>query len=51
MKSLAVTGIIGEMQRKGSTKHCCDRGFLFSRFNSQQIISVYQSNNALRARL
>ena len=27
MKSLAVTGIIGEMQRKGATKHCCDQGF------------------------
>ena len=29
MKSLAVTGIIGEMQRKGATKHCCDQGFGF----------------------
>ena len=26
MKSLAVTGIIGEMQRKGKTQHCCDEG-------------------------
>ena len=31
MKSLAVNGIIGEMQRKGATKHCRDRGFGFSR--------------------
>ena len=31
MKSLAVNAIIGEMQRKGATKHCCDRGFRFSR--------------------
>ena len=30
MKSLAVTGIICEMQGKGATKHCCDRGFGFS---------------------
>ena len=35
MKSLAVTGIIGEMQRKGATKHCSDRGFGFSRLNLQ----------------
>ena len=33
MKSLAVNGIIGEMQGKGATKHCCDRGFGFSRLN------------------
>ena len=33
MKSLVVTGIIGEMQRKGATKHCCDHGFGFSRLN------------------
>ena len=31
MKSLAVTGIIGEMQRKGDTKHCCDHEFRFSK--------------------
>ena len=35
MKSLAVNGIIGEMQKKGATKHCCDRGFGFSRLNLQ----------------
>ena len=35
MESLAVTGIIGEMQRKEATKHCCDRGFGFSRLNLQ----------------
>ena len=35
MKSLAETGIIGEMQRKGATKYCCDRGFGFSRLNLQ----------------
>ena len=35
MKSLAVNGIVGEMQRKGATKHYCDRGFGFSRINSQ----------------
>ena len=35
MKSLAVTGIIGEMQRKGTTKHSCDRGFGFSRLDLQ----------------
>ena len=35
MKSLAVTGIISEMQRKGATKHCCDQGFGFSRLNLQ----------------
>ena len=35
MKSLAVNGIIGEMQRKGAAKHCCDRGFEFSRLNLQ----------------
>ena len=33
MKLLAVTEIIGEMQRQGATKHCCDRGFGFSRLN------------------
>ena len=32
MKSLAMTGIIGEMQRKGATKHCCDQWFGFSKF-------------------
>ena len=26
MKSLTVTGILGEMLRKGTTKHCCDQG-------------------------
>ena len=35
MKSLAVSGIIGEMQRKGGTKHCCDRGFGFLKLNLQ----------------
>ena len=30
MKSLAMNGIVGEMQRKGATKDCCDRGFGFS---------------------
>ena len=35
MKSLAVTGITGEMQRKGAAKHCCDRGFGFSKLNLQ----------------
>ena len=35
MKLLAVNGIIGGMQRKGTTKHCCDRGFGFSRLNLQ----------------
>ena len=35
MKSLAVSGIIGEMQKTGATKHCCDRGFGFSRLNLQ----------------
>ena len=40
MKSLAVNGIIGEMQRKGATKHCCDRGFRLSRLNVQQIYEV-----------
>ena len=35
MKSLAVNGIIGEMQRKGATKHCCDPGFGSSRLNLQ----------------
>ena len=35
MKSLAVTGITDEMQRKGTTKHCCDRGFEFSKLNLQ----------------
>ena len=35
MKSLAVNGIIGEMQRKGATKHCYDRDFGFSRLNLQ----------------
>ena len=35
MKSLAVNGIIREMQRKGATKHCCDQGFGFSRLNLQ----------------
>ena len=35
MKSLAVTGITGEMQRKGATKHCCDRDFGFSKLNLQ----------------
>ena len=35
MKSLAVNGIIGELQRKGETKHCCDRGLGFSRLNLQ----------------
>ena len=35
MKSLAVTGITGEMQRKGATKHCCDRGFGFFKLNLQ----------------
>ena len=33
MKLLAVTGIIGQMQRKGETKHCCDRGFGFLKLN------------------
>ena len=31
MKSLAVTGIIGEMPRKGETKHYCDLVFGFSK--------------------
>ena len=35
MKSLAVTGIIGEMQRKGATEHCYDQGLGFSRLNLQ----------------
>ena len=35
MKLLAVNGIIGEMQRKGDTKHCGDRGLGFSRLNLQ----------------
>ena len=35
MKSLAVSGIVGEMQIKGATKHCCDRGFGFSRLSLQ----------------
>ena len=35
MKSLAVTGITGEMQRKGATEHCYDRGFGFSKLNLQ----------------
>ena len=35
MKSLAVTGIIGEKQRKGATEHCFDQGFGFSRLNLQ----------------
>ena len=35
MKSLAVIGISGEMQRKGETKHCCDRGFGFLKLNLQ----------------
>ena len=35
MKSLTVTGILGEMQRKGETKHRCDRGFGFLRLNLQ----------------
>ena len=35
MKSLAVTGIIGEMQRKGATKHGCDQRFGFSRLYLQ----------------
>ena len=47
MKSLAVTGIIGEMQRKGATKHCCDRGFRFSRFNLQQIYEVNSGESLL----
>ena len=47
MKSLIVTGIIGEMQRKGTTKHCCDRGFRFSRFNSQQIYEVNPGESLL----
>ena len=29
MKSLAVNEIIGEMQKKGTAKHCCDRGFIY----------------------
>ena len=33
MKSLAVTEIIGEMQRKCATKLCCDQGFGFSKLN------------------
>ena len=28
-------GIIGEMQRMGATKHCCDQGFGLSRLNLQ----------------
>ena len=40
MKSLAVIGIIGEMQRNGATKHCCDRGFGLSRLNLQKIYEV-----------
>ena len=35
MKSLAVNGIVGEMQRKGAKKHYCDRGFGFSRLSLQ----------------
>ena len=35
MKPLAVDGIVEEMQRKGATKHCCDRGFGFSRLSLQ----------------
>ena len=35
MKLLAVTGIIGEIQRKGATRHCCDQGFGFSKLNLQ----------------
>ena len=35
MKLLAVTGIIGKMQRKGATKHCCDQRFEFSKLNLQ----------------
>ena len=35
MKLLAVTGIIGEKQRKGATRHCCDQGFGFSKLNLQ----------------
>ena len=35
MKSIAVNGILGEMQRKGETKHWCDRGFGFSMLNLQ----------------
>ena len=35
MKSLAVNRIVGEMQRKGATKHCYDRGFGFSRLSLQ----------------
>ena len=40
MKSLAVNGIIGEMQRKGATKHCCDRGFGFLKLNLRKIYEV-----------
>ena len=35
MKSLAVTGMIGEMQRNGTTKHSCYQGFGFSKLNLQ----------------
>ena len=40
MKSLAVTRITDKMQRKGATKHCCDRGFGFSKLNLQKIYEV-----------
>ena len=35
MKSLAVTGITGEKQRKRATKHCYDQEFGFSKLNLQ----------------
>ena len=47
MKSLAANGIIGEIQRKEATKHCCDRGLGLSKLNLQYIYEVNPRDSLL----